>query len=180
MAEVATSVPVNLIFYRGKATRLSDGDRGQKMHFELYLKNKGVISAEQLTAALEEQLDKLVPIGQLALEENVLSARDIFTILQAQNDSPGQRFGDLAVEMGLMTRETLVRLLTLQADRKRPIVDILVGQRALTHEQAATELAEYRRSHSRTERRTPATLVATLPARLKQPTYMTSNDLVTV
>ncbi len=100
------------------------------MQFGLYLKNKGVISADQLVAALEEQLGSLVPIGQLALEENVLSPRNIFTVLQAQSDSPNVRFGDLAVEMGMMTRGHLMRLLMLQADRKRSIAEILVSQGA--------------------------------------------------
>ncbi len=145
------------------------------MHFGLYLKNKGVITAEQLPAALEEQLDTLVPIGQLALEENVLSARDIFTVLQAQSNSPGERFGDLAVEMGLMTRDELMRLLMIQADRKRPLLEILVAQRAIPQKTAAAELAIYRQTRSRT----PATKVASV-SRQKQPTLMTSDVLITV
>ena len=147
------------------------------MHFGLYLKNKGVISAEQLTTALEEQLDSLVPIGQLALEEDLLSARDIFTVLQAQNNSPGERFGDLAVEMGMMTRDELMRLLMIQADRKRPLVEILVAQRTISQTQAAAELATYRTSHSRAERRPAATKLALA---LRQPACMTSDELITV
>jgi hypothetical protein len=122
------------------------------MQFGLYLKNKGVISADQLVAALEEQLGSLVPIGQLALEENVLSPRDIFTVLQAQSDSPNVRFGDLAVEMGLMTRGHLMRLLMIQADRKRTIADILVSQGALTPQKVAIEMAAYRRAQLRPHR----------------------------
>jgi hypothetical protein len=116
------------------------------MHFGLYLKKKGIITAEQLVEALEVQLTTLVPIGQLALEEGMLSARDIFDVLRAQSDSPNERFGDLAVEMGLMTRDDVMRLLMLQADRKRPITEILVGQGVLTERQIATELAAYRQS----------------------------------
>ena len=84
------------------------------MHFGLHLKKSGVISAEQLVAAVEVQLSTLVPIGQLALEEGILSARDIFNILRAQSDAPNVRFGDLAIEMGLMTRDDVMRLLMIQ------------------------------------------------------------------
>ena len=42
-------------------------------------------------------------------------------VLQAQRRSPDVRFGDLAIEMGLMTRNELVRLLMIQTDRKRPL-----------------------------------------------------------
>jgi len=89
------------------------------MHFGLYLKKKGIISAEQLVAALEAQLATLPRIGQLALEEGIISPRDIFNVLQAQRKSPDVRFGELAIEMHLMTRNELMRLLMIQADRKR-------------------------------------------------------------
>jgi hypothetical protein len=116
------------------------------MHFGLYLKNKGVISAEQLVAAAEIQLSSLTRIGQLALEEAIISPRDIFDVLRAQSESPNQRFGDLAIEMGLMTRDELMRLLMLQTDRKRPIAEILVSQGVLTRQQIAEQMSEYRRS----------------------------------
>jgi hypothetical protein len=116
------------------------------MHFGLYLKNKGIISAEQLVAAMEVQIKTLVPIGQLALEEGMLSARDIFDVLLAQSDSPNERFGDLAIEMGLITRDDVMRLLMIQADRKRPIAEILVGQGVLNERQTAAELSSYRQS----------------------------------
>jgi hypothetical protein len=129
------------VFLRKAASR-----EGIEMHFGLYLKNKGIISAEQLVAALEVQLKTLVPIGQLALEEGILSARDIFNILHAQHEFPLERFGDLAVEMGLMTRDDVTRLLMIQADRKRPVAEILVTERVLSQQQVADELAAYRQS----------------------------------
>jgi hypothetical protein len=149
------------------------------MHFGLYLKKKGVISAEQLVMALEAQLQSLAPIGQLALEEGVLSARDIFDVLQAQNQAPKERFGDLAVEMGLMKRDDLVRLLMVQADRKHSIEEILVGQGVLTERQAASELAAYRRAQSRPQRTvSPARLGAN--SREQQRADRMSDAIITV
>ena len=127
------------------------------MHFGLHLKKNGVISAEQLVAAMEVQLSTLVPIGQLALEEGMLAPRDIFNILRAQSDAPNVRFGDLAIEIGLLTRDDVMRLLMIQADRKRPIAEILVGQGVLTDEQMQSELAAYRRAQLR-PRRASATM----------------------
>jgi hypothetical protein len=116
------------------------------MHFGIYLKNKGIVSAEQLVAALEAQLKTLPRIGQLALEEGIISPRDIFDVLRAQSETPHQRFGELAIEMGLMTRDELMRLLMIQADRKRPLDEMLVSQGILTERQAAAEMAEFRQS----------------------------------
>jgi hypothetical protein len=122
------------------------------MHFGLHLKKRGVISAEQLVAALEVQLSTLVPIGQLALEEGMLSARDIFDILRAQSDAPNVRFGDLAIEMGLLTRDDVMRLLMIQADRKRTIGEILVWQGVLGESQLKAELTAYRRALAQPKR----------------------------
>lgn len=116
------------------------------MHFGLYLKNKGIISAEQLVEALEIQLRTLPPIGQLALEEMIIAPREIFDVLRAQRESPHDRFGELAVEMGLMTHHDLMRLLMIQADRKRPLAEILVQQGLLSQEQAAAEISMFRQT----------------------------------
>jgi hypothetical protein len=133
------------------------------MRFELYLKKQGIISAEQLVAALETQINTPTPIGQLALEERLLSARDVFEILLAQCDAPELRFGDLAIEMGLMTRDELMRLLMIQADRKRPIAEILVGQGVLSGQQVATAMAAYRRAQLSPRRPTAESNVASAP-----------------
>src|SRR5215813_6686396 len=118
------------------------------MHFGLYLKKKGIVTAEQLVAALEAQLATMPRIGQLALEEGIISPRDIFDVLRAQRETPDVRFGDLAIEMNLMTRSELMRLLMIQADRKRPLVEIFIEQGMLSAEQASAEMAEFRRSQS--------------------------------
>ncbi len=130
---------------------------GVAMHFGIYLKNKGIISADQLVAALEAQLKTLPRIGQLALEEGIISPRDIFDVLRAQSETPHQRFGELAIEMGLMTRNELMRLLMIQADRKRPLEDVMVSQGIVSKQQAAAEMAEYRQSlANRLRRKRPA------------------------
>ena len=122
------------------------------MHFGLYLKKKGIISAEQLVAALEAQLATLPRIGQLALEEGIISPRDIFDVLLASAESPDVRFGELAIEMRLMTRNELMRLLMIQADRKRPLADVFVTEGILSEGQVAHEMATFRQPH--TNRRT--------------------------
>jgi hypothetical protein len=161
------SLQINLRFSRlespiggttGRQIRdLDNFIREASVHFGLYLKNKGIISADQLVAALEAQLHALVPIGQLALEEGILSARDIFDVLRAQSESPQVRFGELAIELGMMDRDQLMRLLMIQSDRKRSVADILIWQGAITERQAALEMAAYRRAHSERQRPTMKT-----------------------
>jgi hypothetical protein len=133
------------------------------MHFALHLKKSGVISAEQLVAALEAQLSTLVPIGQLALEEGMLAPRDVFNVLRAQREAPNELFGDLAVEMGLLTRDEVMQLLMIQADRKRAIGEILVRQGVLTESQLRSEMAAYRRAMLQPKRPTATLKFVPMP-----------------
>lgn len=114
------------------------------MHFGLYLKQRGIISCEQLVAAIETQLRSLTRIGQLALEEGLLSPRDVFDVLRAQSESPHKRFGEVAIELGLISRDELLKLLVIQAGRRPQVADVLVHQGVLTEEQKRRALAEFR------------------------------------
>ena len=114
------------------------------MKFGLYLKNKGVISAEGLVAALDYQQGRMPPVGQLAMEEGVLSARQVFKILRCQSGYPHERFGEVAVGMGMMTPAELQRLLMIQWERKPALADVLVQQRILSQAQVDEELAAFR------------------------------------
>jgi hypothetical protein len=135
------------------------------MHFGLYLKKKGIVTAEQLVAALEAQLATMPRIGQLALEQGLISPRDIFDVLRAQRESPDVRFGDLAIEMGLMTRDELMRLLMIQADRKRPLADVFVVEGMLSQERVDEEMAEFRRLQA--SKRAPSVMASKIAPTLR-------------
>jgi hypothetical protein len=71
------------------------------------------------------------------------------------------RFGDLAIEMGLMNRKDLMRLLTLQEDRKRSLQDILVAQGVISAEQTEVEMLEFRRAQAK--RRLGSVVLSKIP-----------------
>jgi hypothetical protein len=62
---------------------------------------------------------------------------------------PHERFGEVAVGMGLMTQAELTRLLAVQAERKPMLVDILVRQGSLNWARVDEELAAYRHEMER-------------------------------
>lgn len=119
------------------------------MRFGMYLMRRGVISAEQLVDALEEQADRQPPLGQIAIEEGALSVRDVFEVLRAQSESSSNRFGDVAMERGLLTRRQIADLLMLQADRVRPLSEILIDLGAVDPAIVEAELEAYRRDRER-------------------------------
>ena len=123
------------------------------MKFGLYMVKKGVITPAQLVLALEKQHSHQRPLGQLAMEEGILSARQVFKILRCQSGMPHERFGEVAVGMRMMTHEQLERLLMIQWERKPSLEDILVRQRILTQSQLDDQLAAYRAGNGSKERR---------------------------
>jgi hypothetical protein len=72
-----------------------------------------------------------------------------------------------------------MRLLMIQADRKRPIMDILIEQGALTPQKAASEMAAYRRS-LQPRPRTTSGFKATLRPHLRDTTRLNSDERITV
>ena len=119
------------------------------MKFGLYLKKKGVITAEELVSAFDYQQSRMPPVGQLAMEEGVLSARQVFKVLRCQSGIPHERFGEVAVGMGMMTPAELQRLLMIQWERKPPLAEVLVTLRLLSASQVDAEMAAYRREMER-------------------------------
>lgn len=96
------------------------------MHFGLYLVKQGTITAEQYVAGLESQLASRPQVGALAIEIGKLSVKEVFQILRVQADRPKKKFGEIAVEAGLLTSEDLAIVLYHQSVRVRPLSEILV------------------------------------------------------
>jgi hypothetical protein len=74
-----------------------------------------------------------------------------------------------------MTRDDVMRLLMIQADRRRPIAEILVGQGVLTEEQLEAELAAYRRAQLGPKRPSATMKFVPMPKRKVAPRAMAEN-----
>ena len=78
--------------------------------FGQYLLEKGRITSQQLSTALDSQKAVTAPIGILALEKNWLTAEQIKHILDLQKKT-NYRFGELAVRSGFLTQPQVDELL---------------------------------------------------------------------
>ncbi len=115
------------------------------MYFELELVRQGLISAEQLVAAIERQMQSRPPLGRLAIEHRKMTMTQVFETLREQVNSP-RPFGRLAVDLGFLSNEELAVLLMAQRDRETPLSDILVESGAICQEQlAAVQSSDPRR-----------------------------------
>ena len=90
-----------------------------KERFGEYLLRTGLIRGQDLKKALDFQKTINMPIGQLAANMGYFPIVSVERVLKKQAVN-GQLFGELAVDMGLISKETLEELLEAQRDRLHP------------------------------------------------------------
>jgi hypothetical protein len=93
--------------------------------FGQYLIEQGEVDAGHVRAALDLLGQTNRSLGEIAVDESMMSEADVTRVNQAQrgNDRP---FGDLAVELGLLSSEGLVDVLRMQRERRLMIGEALV------------------------------------------------------
>ena len=115
------------------------------MWFASYLYRRGIVSAEQIVEASIRQSDKRIPLGRLALECKKLTFKQVSQVLEAQSEE-GKRFGQLAVQLGFLSKEDVAHLLMVQNDRLPSLTKVLIEMDALDQETADLEFTNARQA----------------------------------
>ena len=113
--------------------------------FGKFLIDRGAATQEEVLRALDEQRKRRLPLGTVAVQEKFLTYQDVYTVLNAQADAPDKHFGELAVELGLLTPEALGTLLALQQERTPHVGEILVEMGVLDPQRLVLELNAFMR-----------------------------------
>lgn len=110
--------------------------------FLAHLVAAGVLDEARSAEALDRQRTLAKPIGQLALQECVLTVKQVFEILAHQTDQGGL-FGEIAMELGFMTESQLTRLLSTQRATRRTIGQVLLDLEFIDADVLETERRAY-------------------------------------
>ncbi len=94
----------------------------------------GYISSDQAMQVLNKQMSCRTPIGQLAVENEMMSMGQVFDVL-AQQPRSSLPFGELAIEMGYLTRLQLGELILAQLDRVPSLSELLVNLEIISKEE---------------------------------------------
>ena len=112
-----------------------------------YLIEKGVITRENLDNALREQKKNRIPFGQLALQSDMISPREMFQILSGQRkrgeDAPS--FGQMAIELNILSEKDIDSLVKLQSQTTALLGEVLVSVGVLTKMELFHATKEYRK-----------------------------------
>lgn len=118
--------------------------------FCIHLVRNGTISPEQLIGALEEQLASRPQLGQLALQDGLMTLSQLFEVLNAQRFEQKQ-FGEIAIEKGFLSKAQLAGLLLMQSKAEVSLSDVLLSQRAISATQLAEQHDQWKRENRRRE-----------------------------
>ncbi len=111
--------------------------------FGQYLAKKGLITEQEIVWARIMQKRENKRIGQLARERGLMSKEDVEKVLTLQEHDPDKRFVELAVEQKILGPEEVEKLLREQEDSHLFFGDALVKLGSLTKEELERELVEF-------------------------------------
>lgn len=115
--------------------------------FGHYLLNKGLITAEQLGAALEAKNNTNVRLGAMAIDAGLMTAEQVDAVHEEQKHVD-KRLGDIAVEMGFISRDDVESLFAKQKTANVVLGQALIDLGYLTNQQFADALNDYKTNAS--------------------------------
>ena len=112
-----------------------------------FLVEKEFVSADHLLIALERQEKSRTPLGQLAIEVGMVTAKEVLIILTEQRNSENKsKFGDIAVNKGILKREDIERLFKIQEEKAELLGNVLINIGAISPPKLLKALREYNSS----------------------------------
>lgn len=111
--------------------------------FGQYLLEKGLVNREQLLKALEYQRSKVRKLGEIAIQREYLSEKDVEAIHQEQRKTD-LMFGELAVRKGLLTQVQVNELMNIQKSSHVYLGEALTALGILADKQVQQELNLFR------------------------------------
>ena len=113
--------------------------------FGHYLLNKGVVTAQQLQAALEAMANTRVRMGALAIDAGIMTAEQVDAV-HAEQRHVDKRFGNIAVDMGYITSDQVCELLAKQQTANIVLGQALIDNGSITNAQFQEALNDYKSS----------------------------------
>ncbi|NLK87234.1 MAG: hypothetical protein GX279_07070 [Clostridiaceae bacterium] len=120
-------------------------------YFGHYLLNKGLVTPEQLTDALEYQRSMHLKLGVIAINAGYMTPAQVEQIHNMQK-RVDKRFGELAIEHGYITEGMLNDMLTTQKQGHLMLGQALIDRNYFTMEQLQSALDDYKRENGISKR----------------------------
>lgn len=100
----------------------------QDFDFVQFLLEREEIGQRYADQVRQRAKEERAPIGQLLIRRGVLRVKEVMKVLELQAETPGVRFGDLAVQAGYLTARELESVLAYQRSHRLHQVEIIYSE----------------------------------------------------
>ena len=107
------------------------------LKFGIYLVEQRIISPEQFCGLVKIQQEALKPLPTVALRKNMLTIKQVASILEAQEAAPSKTFTELALDLDYLDPADIGQLEREQQQSRLSIQQLLVECGLLTDRQVA-------------------------------------------
>ncbi len=115
--------------------------------FLQYLVNCGSLDDKVIFDAMNLQKKRRMAFGRVALEEKLLTVKQVLTILDEQIDTP-KLFGEIAIDLGYLTEKDVLRILEIREERIPRIENILVEMGQISRNELDYLMEKYQKEVS--------------------------------
>ncbi len=119
--------------------------------FGQYLLERGLINSEQLLKSVEYQKSVNLSLEQMFINKGLLSENQVKKIHALQQNDLNREFGETVIERGFLTKEVLEGILKEQKENRLYIGECLVKIGAISPEQLAQTLKDYKEEQEKDE-----------------------------
>ena len=107
------------------------------LKFGIYLVEQRIISPEQFCGLVKIQQEALKPLPTVALRKNMLTIKQVASILEAQEAAPSKTFKELAMDLDFLDPADIEQLEREQQQNRLSIQQLLTECGLLTERQVA-------------------------------------------
>ena len=122
--------------------RLEEEGRAEKPRLGQLLLKRKLLSPEQLSKALKGQRQTYARLGDILLDESLITCNALNQAFQEQAAVPREPLGEVLVRKGYVSRAHLEHAVTLQKTRFRSLGEIVTQMQMVTEDEMASVLRE--------------------------------------
>lgn len=113
------------------------------LKFGIYLVEQKIVSPEQFCGLVKINQESVVSTARLSLQMNLLTIKQVSSVIDRQQCGTGMTFEAQAAEMGYLTKAEVERLLHTQRSTGQPLHELVVECGLLTEHQCRVLLAHF-------------------------------------
>lgn len=139
------------------------------LKFGLYLVEQGIITCDQFCGLVKIQQESNSSLGTLSIQKNIMTIKQVATVLEQQEVKPDATFIDIALENDFIEKADAKQLLELEQLNRPTIRQIIAKVGLMTERQVNALFSHFEKMAARKIPTPPAPTQEPAPTQAKPP-----------